>query len=89
MLFRSGLGITDVNVLPHYHQVKDNLLDGRRLIEDITFSDSMGECFFAFVDGTYLLIADGYTTLFGEAYCIRDGEIERISGLGDVIELEN
>lgn len=87
--FLPGLGITDVNVLPHYQQVKDNLLDGRRLIEDITFSDSMGECFFAFVDGTYLLIADGHTTLFGEAYCIRDGEIEQISGLGDVIELEN
>lgn len=85
--FLPGLGITEVNVLPHYQQVKDNVLDGLRLFEDITYADSMGACFFAFVDGTYLLIADGHTTLFGEAYCIRDGEIERISGVGDVVSL--
>ena len=29
--FLPGLGITTVNVLPHYQQVKDNYLDGRRL----------------------------------------------------------
>lgn len=86
--FLPGLGITDVNVLPHYQQVKDNELDGLRLFEDITYADSMGECFFAFVDGTYLLVEDGQNTLFGEAYCIRNGEIEQISNLGDVVNLE-
>lgn len=86
--FLPGLGITDVNVLPHYQQVKDRMLDGMRLFEEITYADSMGECFFAFVDGTYLLVEDGQTTLFGEAYCIRDGEIEQISELGDIVILE-
>jgi hypothetical protein len=50
----------------------------------------MGECFFALVDGSYFLIEeDGTTTLFGEAYCIRDGEIEQISELGDVFTFED
>lgn len=42
--FLPGLGITTVNVLPHYQQVKDYLLDGKRLYEDVTFDDSYGEC---------------------------------------------
>ena len=88
--FSEGLGITDVNVLPHYQQVKDNLLDGLRLFEDVTYADSMGEVFFALVDGSYLLVEeDGTTTLFGEAYCIQDGEIEQISELGDVVLVES
>lgn len=86
--FLPGLGITQVNVLPHYQQVRDYLLDGKRLFEDITYADSMGECFFAFVDGTYLLIEEGQTWLYGEAYCIQDGQIEQISELGDVVILE-
>ena len=86
--FLPGLGITEVNVLPHYQQVKDYLLDGKRLFEDVTYADSMGECFFAFVDGTYLLIDEGQTWLYGEAYCIQDRQIEQISEVGDVVLLE-
>ena len=86
--FLPGLGITHVNVLPHYQQVKDYLLDGRRLYEDITFADSYGECFFVFVDGTYLLIEDGQTYLYGKAYCLQDGIMEQISESGDVALIE-
>ena len=40
------------------------------------------------VDGTYLLIEDGRTTLWGEAYRLSDGKMEQISALGDVMTLE-
>ena len=86
--FLPGLGLTQVNILPHYQQVKDDLLDGKRLYEDVTFADSYGECFFVFVDGTYLLIEDGRTTLYGEAYCLRDAVMEKISESGDIVILE-
>jgi len=86
--FLPGLGITTVNVLPHYQQVKDNLLDGKRLYEDVTFSDSFGECFFVFVDGTYLLIEDGQTFLYGAAYRLSDGNMEQISEAGDIVLIE-
>ena len=86
--FAEGLAITDINVLPHYQMVKDNYLDGRRLFEDITYADSWGECFYVFVDGTYLLIENGKTTLYGEAYRLSDGKMEQISALGDVVVLE-
>lgn len=87
--FLPGLGITHVNVLPHYQQVKDYLLDGKRLFEDITYADSYGECFFVFVDGTYLLIDEEQTLLYGEAYCLQDGEMKQISELGDIVMIES
>ena len=37
----SGLGITGINIFPHFENLKDETLDGMRLIEDITYSDSM------------------------------------------------
>lgn len=86
--FAEGLGITDINVLPHYQMVKDNYLDGRRLYEDITFADSWGECFYVFPDGTYLLIEDGRTTLYGEAYRLCDARMEQISEAGDIVWIE-
>ena len=86
--FGEGLGITDVNVLPHYQTAKDKYLDGRKLYEDITFADSWGECFHVFPDGTYLLIRDGRTTLYGEAYRLQDGCMEQISQSGDIVILE-
>lgn len=87
--FAEGLGLTKLNVLPHYQMVKDNYLDGRRLFEDITFADSWGECFYVFVDGTYLLVEDGRTTLCGEAYRLADGVMVKISERGDIVVIED
>ena len=36
-----GLGLTKTNIFPHFEALKDDMLDGMRLIEDITFADSM------------------------------------------------
>ena len=66
-----GLGLTDVQILPHYQQIRDWLLDGRRLFEDITYADSIGHCFYALVDGSYLYRDDDGQRLIGEAHCRR------------------
>lgn len=85
--FQPGLGLTWVNVLPHYQKVKDNILDGKRLFEDITYGDSYGRRFFALVDGSYIVVEGEHTTLFGEAYEIADGEIRQICEEEEQIEL--
>ena len=76
--FFPGLGITKCMILPHYQDTKDEMLDRKRLYEDITYPDSYGREFYALVDGSYLLIEDDTTTLFGEAYLIKDGSIKQI-----------
>ena len=85
--FPEGLGLTDLQILPHYQQVKDNLLDGRRLMEDITYGDSYGRTFYALVDGSYVLCDGGRRTLCGEAYRIRDGVRTKICEKGQRIDL--
>lgn len=76
--FLQGLGLTKTNILPHYQMVKDNYLDGMRLFEDITYGDSWGQKFLVLVDGSYLFSEDGIETVYGEAYVISDGKIEKI-----------
>lgn len=74
----SGLGLTQVNILPHYQQVKGWYLDDKRLFEDITYSDSYGHAFYALVDGSYLYVENGTEQLLGEAYRIADGQISQV-----------
>ena len=85
--FIPGLGLSDVQILPHYQMVKDNLLDGKRLFEDITFGDSHGRSFYALVDGSYVMKRGGRYTLHGEGYLIRDGRMERICRRGESIDI--
>lgn len=85
--FLPGLGLTDVMICPHYQMVKDDVLDGLRLYEDITYTDSMGRKFYALPDGSYLHIKDGLQRLYGEAYLIENGTFRQISSEGDVLPL--
>ena len=68
----SGLGLTDINIFPHFQSLKDDYLDGLRLIEDITYADSVGHEMIALNDGGYIMLEDGKAILYGEAYRIKD-----------------
>lgn len=85
--FIPGLALTEYNILPHYNAVRNDILDGMRLIEDITFADSAGRTFYAITDGSYLLQTEDSAEIRGEAYMIRDGSITQISSNGDVYKL--
>ena len=83
--FLNGLGLTDISIIPHYQAIKDDILDGLRIFEDIAYPDSMGRKFYAIPDGTYIYIKDGAEELLGEAYLIEDGKRRQISNIGDMI----
>ena len=74
-----GLGLTDIHLVPHYHQVKDVWLDGQRLFEDIVFPDSWQHKFYTFPDGGYVKVKDGRSTLYGDAWEISDGRMHQVS----------
>lgn len=76
--FLQGLGLTKTMILPHYQMVKDNELDGKRLYEDITYGDSYGKRFLVLPDGSYLLRVDGKESIWGEAWEICDGKMNKI-----------
>lgn len=82
-----GLGLTDKNILPHYNMVKDNILDGLRLFEDVTYPDSVGHPLYVLLDGSYILESEGKSTLYGEAYLLHNGVMEPICREGESISL--
>lgn len=78
-----GLGLTDINIYPHYGWLKDEMLDGMRVMEDITYPDSFRHEIIALMDGSYILIENGHETLYGEGFSIRDGVLRKICGHGE------
>ena len=74
-----GLGLTNINLVPHFEQVRYAQVDGLRLFEDIAFPDSWGHRFYTFRDGGYVKVKDGRTTLHGESFEITRGAMHRIS----------
>ncbi len=80
-----GLGLTKKNILPHYQDIKDDILDGKRLFEDITYPDSFGHTFYALEDGSYLFNDGTGEIICGRAYEIRDGQIRPFCGDGETL----
>ncbi|SFC08411.1 Type 1 glutamine amidotransferase-like domain-containing protein [Butyrivibrio sp. YAB3001] len=74
----SGLGITKINIFPHFEALKNEMLDGMRLIEDITYPDSIGHEIIALNNGSFIVLDNGTDTLYGEAYSIKDGQQKQI-----------
>ena len=85
--FLPGLGLTNIQILPHYQKVKNDILDGRRLFEDITYADSMGHTFYALPDFSYIVDDGNTAVLYGEGYRICDGVKEQICLHGHEIRL--
>ena len=77
--FLEGLNLTKKMIIPHYQDIKNKIIDGKRLFEDVTYKDSIGKEFYAFPDGTYLYSCRGKEEIFGEYFKIKDGEIEKVS----------
>ena len=67
--------------------MKDNILDGQRLYEDITYPDSFGQLFFLLPDGSYIYQDEESLLLFGEGWCLHDGILERLTLPGETLDL--
>ena len=85
--FYPGLGLTELNVCPHYQQVRDWILDDKKLYGEITEADSKGHTFHIFPDGTYIYRDDKEYAILGKCWRMRDGITELLSNDGERIDL--
>lgn len=84
-----GLGLTEVNIFPHFEELREEWLDGMRVVEDIVFPDSFHHEIIAMNNGTFIVVDEnGKHTLFGEAYRIKDGKMEQICQNGSSVVLK-
>lgn len=89
MRYMQGLGLTHVNVLPHFQNVKGARLDGLRILEDISLPDSRVRPFYGLLDGSWLYRENGHTTLYGEAWLLEAGTCIKICDCGEFREVED
>lgn len=73
-----GLALTNINILPHYDEFRDLILDGKRYIEDIVLPDTYDRIVYGINNGSYILI-DNKNYLYGEAYILKNGVIEKFN----------
>ena len=81
-----GLGLTNINIFPHYDEIKDYLVDGIHVINEIVTPDSFKYDIYAINNGSYILI-DDKNYLYGEAYLIKDGKIKKINDNDKIITI--
>ena len=74
-----GVGLTDIRIVPHYGQVRQMQIDGKRLFEDIVVPDSAMSRFYTFPDGGYIMCKDGRSTLYGTAWEITRRSLRQVS----------
>ena len=84
-----GLGLTDIQLVPHFEQVRYARVDGLRLFEDIAFPDSWGHRFYTFRDGGYVRVQNGRAELHGEAFEISRGAMRRVCGENEIYTFMN
>lgn len=86
--FIPGLGLTQVNVLPHYQKAKYYIVDGQHLYDEITREDSMGHCFYVLPDGSYIYQDENAVLVCGEAYLYQDGVMTRLTGKEEIYAID-
>lgn len=87
--YLKGLGLTNINIIPHYYSIKDKTLDGGRIIEDIIAPDTYKTPLIILPDGSYIVKEDNVETIFGEAFLFKDGKITQICKNNEKIVLKN
>ena len=84
-----GLGLTKLQIVPHYDQVRGVVLDGLRLFEDVIFPESWRHAFYTFPDGGYILSRDRREELHGTAWEISNGQMRQIAAENQVYTFMN
>ena len=79
----NGLGLTEINILPHYDDFKDFVLDKKDYIKDIVLPRSYENKIYALNNNSYILFDEKYY-VYGEAYLIYNGKVNKINGDGEV-----
>lgn len=73
-----GCALTTINIFPHFDEVRHHIRDGLEVEHDILLPDSYKYELIALNNGSYIIQQGNRIEIFGEAYLIKNGEIEQI-----------
>ena len=84
--YLNGLGLTYINIEPHFHLNIDDNHDTKLQRNEI-LKESYNRAIIAISDGAYVLEKNNICLLYGEGYLIRNGIIKKICDNGKYINL--
>lgn len=76
--YLSGLGLTNINIVPHFEAYKNFSILGKRYIEDVILPDSYKADIVGLNNGSYIVVNDNHATIYGESYLLKNGKIKLI-----------
>lgn len=88
-IFFKGLGLTDINVEPHFVYdetdfTKEEVYQRKNMIDESYNRNIYGQC-----DGSHVIIDEnGIATICGETYLISQGEVTKICSNGESVKLK-
>lgn len=74
-----GLNLTNINIIPHFKDVKNTYLDGKHFLNNILLPDSYNHKIYCYSDGAYILINNNTATIYGTSYLLENGNLKKIS----------
>ncbi len=78
-----GLGITSINVLPHYKEYIIEEINRLKIKEDIILPDSYKHPIYSLNDGSFIELDENELIIYGDCYKIHNGEIKKICEKGN------
>lgn len=73
---RPGLGLTDLNIIPHYNTNRYAVLDGFKFYEEVVAPDTHDTPLFLLTDGSFFYLEDQKTPeAYGEIYIFKNRKI--------------
>lgn len=85
--FFMGLGLTSVQIMPHYYLWKDVVMAGKKYFREIAGPDSIGRRFYVFPDGTYMFSKYGYEEIRGECFLLENNVFRKVCEDGQKVLL--
>ena len=77
--YLKGLGLTNINIMPHFEEFKQMTICGKTYINDIVVPDSKKIDIIGLNNGSYIVIKNGTSIIYGESYLIHKGQITQIN----------
>ncbi len=76
--YAEGLGLTNISIIPHFSFLKTMEIEGKNLIDEVVFPDSVGRVFYLIDDGSYFLIDGDVITFHGVGKALENGTVRSV-----------
>lgn len=84
-----GLALTNINIIPHFRLFEQlTYTDGTKILEDILLPDSIKTPMIALPDRSYIIQRGDKATIYGDAYELKNGTINKICQNENQYELQ-